>query len=171
LKKPVAAEQPLRRGVGGDLGIVPAVAAALRGQRITTRVPGEAQPRRDVARRVGQALAVVAQADIHDQVAAQAVVVLGEQRPDLLAHRIVRIAEALGEPLHLGEGQLRGRNRRRDAGLEGELAEHERRAELLPVAARARVLEVAAELEEMIAERQRQRVSALQLPVGEPREA
>ncbi len=57
-------------GVGADLRVVHPVAAADREARVAARMPAEADARREVLRRVGQRLAVVAQPEVDGEVVA-----------------------------------------------------------------------------------------------------
>src|SRR5262249_15360673 len=105
-----------------DLRVVHAVAAADRGARIAVRMPAEAEARLEILLRVGERLALPAQAGVEGEVA-QMDAVLHERGVEVLRQFVTIHAEIdrLRVLLHVGERELIERLRRRV--LERERAE------------------------------------------------
>ena len=127
---------------------------------VAARVPAEAQARREVQRRIGQRLPVVAEPQIEREVVAHANAVLRIAGDEPLAQFVARdaVVDRLRVLLHVGQRQLVERRRRRVE--EGEGAEH-REAGLVAGAAGRVANQAAAEPDRVPAARPRQRVREL----------
>ena len=95
-----------RDRVRANLRVVHPVAAANREPRIAVRMPAEADARREIRRRVGQRLPVVAEAGVDRQVVAQADAVLHERDRHPLLQLVAgdAVADRLRVLLHVGQG-------------------------------------------------------------------
>src|SRR6185369_2979017 len=100
-----SAERKRGLRVRPQLREVRAVAAANRGFRIATRIPAEAEARREIVFAVAEGLPVVAEAEIERQVMSHPEAVLSEGCVNPLRERVCPLAEveALLVTRHVGE--------------------------------------------------------------------
>ena len=86
----------IRFGVVDDLGVVNSKSAAEDHAAVASWIPHETDPGPEVFVGVGEGLLLVAQAQIHRQVLANANVILYKKCPERIVHHVIGVAVALG---------------------------------------------------------------------------